>query len=967
MRMLRYLWAAVIVLSTCGTPATGREFYVSPGGKDTSPGTREEPFATLARARDAVRRAKAAEKGPIRVYLRGGTYYLSEPVVFTPEDSGTKDAPIVYQACEGEQSVLSGGVRLDLKWTAHKDGIMKAEVPAAAQGKLAFTQLFVNGGRQPLARYPNYDPNRRPFGGVAPDAISPERVKRWANPVGAFVHALQHTQWGSVHYTVIGVDDNGRVKLKGGDQNNRDPRLHPNDRFVENVFEELDAPGEWYLDAKTLTLYFMPPRDLDLSGAKVEAAVLRQLIELRGSPESPVRDLQFKGLTFTHTACVFAEPYEKLLRGDWAIHRSGAFFMEGTEDCAVVECVFDQVGGNAVFVNHYNRRGKVADCRIFGACESGVCLVGDPNAVRCPSTWQKHLREIPDSQSGPKTSNYPSDCVVSNNDIHHIGRIGKQTAGVFISMSERITASHNSIHDVPRAGICINDGTWGGHVIEFNDIYDTVQETGDHGPVNSWGRDRYWTSGAKDAALLDARTTTHVRNNRIHGQGNWGIDLDDGSSNYHVYNNLCLGLGIKLREGYFRRMENNILVGGPGHFHVWYKDCEDVVARNIIVCDAAYMFIRANPAFAKEFDYNLFYNHGRQVRVEGVGPTMTLEQWQQKGFDRHSIAADPMFIDPDGGDYRVKDESPALKLGFKNFPMDQFGVITRDHVPGKIVIRANVKQPAPGAPSGQAEQPRESRLFMGATITNIYSDGIESATALGDRNGVYVQSVPAGSAAAKAAFKAGDVILAFNGKAVNNMDALMRMLGDTPGGRSRPGEDRLAFGGRKIEITVYRNQKRETLSFPSPTGVQPDVHLADLQWKKALTGYREVGKDQCAWEAEPQLNLLYVPYRRGLGLHATADVAYELEPRFKRFVGRVGIHQRYGGNSGSVVAQVLIDGKPAKESPLLKGGQEPFDFDVPIPPGSKEIRLVVTDGGDGNHNDLVDWVNVGFLVRDETK
>jgi hypothetical protein len=246
--------------------------------------------------------------------------------------------------------------------------------------------------------------------------------------------------------------------------------------------------------------------------------------------------------------------------------------------------------------------------------------------------------------------------------------------------------------------------------VEFNDLWETVQETGDHGPFNSWGRDRFWSAGEKKKhVLLDARTTTHVRNNRIHGKGNWGIDLDDGSSNYHVYNNLCLGLGIKLREGFFRRMENNILIHGPGHFHVWYRDCEDVIARNIIVGDSAYRFIRVDPKSAKEFDYNLLYNFGRPPMVHGVGKAMTVAEWQQKGFDTHSVVADPMFVDPAKGDYRVKPQSPALKLGFKNFPMDRFGVIGKDHVPGRIVIPANV----PFAPPGKA--PRRRRPGRGST------------------------------------------------------------------------------------------------------------------------------------------------------------------------------------------------------------------------------------------------------------
>lgn len=92
-----------------------------------------------------------------------------------------------------------------------------------------------------------------------------------------------------------------------------------------------------------------------------------------------------------------------------------------------------------------------------------------------------------DRKLGPKNDNYPRECLVYDNLIHNIGLFEKQTTGVELSMSKSITVSHNSIYKVPRAGINVSDGTWGGHVIEFNDVFETVKETGDHGSFNSWG------------------------------------------------------------------------------------------------------------------------------------------------------------------------------------------------------------------------------------------------------------------------------------------------------------------------------------------------------------------------------------------------------------------------------------------------------------------------------------------------
>jgi hypothetical protein len=278
--------------------------------------------------------------------------------------------------------------------------------------------------------------------------------------------------------------------------------------------------------------------------------------------------------------------------------------------------------------------------------------------------------------------------------------IGKQTAGVFISKSQDIVISHNTIYDIPRAGICINDGLWGGHVIEFNDVFDTVKESGDHGPFNSWGRDRHWQSShgggfdksdqshARADSRLDTDRPVIIRNNRwTHNGGfSWGIDLDDGTSNYHLYSNLCLGCSYKLREGFYRLIENNICIGpNPPGKHCCYKENQDVIRRNIIVNTGDTIMwhgIHHQPDQMKQIDYQLFWTgNGESPTFINAGQKlsdykdiMTLEEWQAMGYDIHSVFADPMFVDPAKGDYRVRHDSQALKLGFKNFPMDQFGI-----------------------------------------------------------------------------------------------------------------------------------------------------------------------------------------------------------------------------------------------------------------------------------------------------
>jgi len=228
--------------ASAAAPAGGGPYFVAPGGSDENPGTLSLPFASPHRALQAVRQ----RRGP--VFLRGGTYYLPEPLVFTEQDSGTKDAPLVFSAYPGEHPVISGGIRLEhLDWQPYRDGILQAKVPAT----LATEEIFINGERQVLARYPNFNPKaqlfrricrrrhcaraRRPLGGSDRRLLSRQCIR----PSGR-LHLADHRQGRGGR-----SDDGGRLAEQPW--RGRAPDL----RFVENIFEELDAPGEWFLDRKT--------------------------------------------------------------------------------------------------------------------------------------------------------------------------------------------------------------------------------------------------------------------------------------------------------------------------------------------------------------------------------------------------------------------------------------------------------------------------------------------------------------------------------------------------------------------------------------------------------------------------------------------------------------------------------------------------------------------------------------------
>ena len=780
---------AATLLFALALPGLAQPYYVAPAGDDVNPGTLEKPFASLQRAQAAARQR------PGNVFLRAGTYYLPETLVFTAQDSGTKKSLVIFQAYPDEKPVISGGMKLtNLNWQPFTNRIFAAKVPE----NLPTEEIFVNGERQILARYPNFNPTAKYFDGFAADAISTNRSARWADPTGGYFHAMHPSLWGDFTWRITGKDTNGAVTKEGGWQNNRGGAVHRSIRFVENIFEELDVPGEWFLNNQTQTLYFYPPAGLDLSKATIEATRLRALVEFRGDEKNPVRFVTLKGITFRQSARTVMDTKEPLLRTDWAIYRGGAILFNGAEDCAVEDSFLDQLGGNAIFVNNYNRRITIRGCQIAKAGASGICFVGDPNAARSPLFNYNQVQRLEDIDRtpGPKTQNFPADCLVDDCLIYLTGRVEKQTAGVEIDLAQNITVRHCSIYDMPRSGINIGDGCWGGHVVEFCDVFDTVKETGDHGSFNSWGRDRFWrpeinevnawVKQVPELSLLDVVQPIVLRNNRWRCDHGWDIDLDDGSSNYVITNNLCLHGGIKNREGFKRIVENNIMVGNGFHPHVWFDNSGDVFSRNIVWRDyqPARMY---RPPWGKAMDFNLM-----QQAVAGSSSAAGLQK--QSGRDEHSIIADAQFWEAAKGDYRVKDGSPALALGFVNFPMDQFGV---QNLKLKAIARTPVL-PVPQTVSTETARDTAPHGWLGASVRNIADEGEMSAFGLPGVTGVLVREISVDSTLVKSGLQKNDVILSVNGSPIKNVKALLQVPA--------------RLTGQTMKVGVWRNQKESILT-----------------------------------------------------------------------------------------------------------------------------------------------------------
>lgn len=748
----------LLLLSFLNPILAQKKIFVTTNGNDKNSGSIEKPLFSLSQA---IIVAKNSTTKKVDILLRKGIYYPDVTIELKANDFKGKTICIV--AFENEAVTISGAKKVNSTWSKYNSTIYSAKV------NLDFDTdaMFVNGKTALMARYPNYDAKARFFNGTATDAISPERVAKWANPTGGFFHALHVGEWGSFHYKITGKDNAGNLKMEGGWQNNRPSPLHPKLRFVENIFEELDAPGEWFYNKGEQTLYYYPLQTENLENAVVEFANLKTIFSFKGNEENAIKNISISNIKFVGTKRILMEKHEPLLRSDWALHRSGAITIEGSLDCSISNCEFSQLGGTAIMVTGFNRNTTIEQNHFQDIGATGICFVGEVSAVRSPAFKYEQILDYNqiDKTPGPQNNLYPKNCLVYNNLIHDIGKIEKQATGVEISMSENITVKNNTIYNTPRAGINIGDGTWGGHNIAFNDVFNTVLETGDHGAFNSWGRDRYWNSKRKymdsitavhpEIILLDAQKTTTIHNNRFRCDHGWDIDLDDGSSNYHIYNNICLNGGIKLREGFFRTVENNIMINNSFHPHVWFAKSEDVFRRNIVTRNYYSVVI---PKWGKEVDFNFFPDE------------VSLKKAQKNGTDKNSLYGNPMFLNADEGNYQISEKSSANKIGFKNIEANEIGVLDP-----KLKSKAlKVSIPELQLPEIGTDNKDKETQWLDVVIRNVNGLGDRSAYGLASESGVVVVSTNDSSP-----FQSGllpkDVIIGSNDTIINDTFALMSL------------------------------------------------------------------------------------------------------------------------------------------------------------------------------------------------
>lgn len=675
------------------------------------------------------------------IHIPKGIHYFKEPIHITG-----KNIRIV-----GDNSILRGTLKLSREdFVETEAGVYSAAVPVPVDA------FFVGNRKYKMARYPKESNSDAVFGGYAADCILPSKTKEWANPAGGYIHAMHRHLWGGFSYKITKKNEDGTLTLEGGWQNNRQMGIHDEYRFAENIREEMTEAGEWYFDEANSRIYVRPVEHDDLEQAEVVVSHGFFILE-------DCENVTIENITFERSARTFMETREPLLRSDWTIYRGGAVLVKNSANCSIDRCTFCDIGSNGVFVDGNCQNIQITRSYFNKIGASGLCFVGCPDSVRSPlfEYSETHTLAEIDKTPGPQSDNYPKNCIVENCLIEHVGLTEKQATGVQISMAYGITVKNCTVCHTSRAGINISEGTFGGHRIEGCDVFDTVRETGDHGSFNSWGRDRFWhlrcieDKDVRQYALLDILAPNVITRNRFRCDHGWDIDLDDGSSNYIITENLCLNGGIKLREGFFRTVRNNITVNNTVHFHVWYPDSADVVEDNIIF--KAYAPIGMPECWGKSVDRNILHT------PEQTEPSPADMLKNLSAQDIHSILLDACFVEPFDSNFIP---NHPLICGFENFPT-KFGV---RYEPLRLIADTpflfDISAQLPNAQEGACQIVHE------LTVKEIETDGEMSVYGTAEHNGVLVIAVKEDSQAKKHGLREGDVIVACGEHPINSISDL---------------------------------------------------------------------------------------------------------------------------------------------------------------------------------------------------
>jgi Right handed beta helix region len=658
-------------------------FFISPSGSDSALGTQAAPFRSLERVRDAIRALKEGQD-PFRgatVFLRRGVYVLERTLELDARDSGAPNARIVFKPWRHEPVEIVGGrsirqfgpvtdPQVAARFNeAYRERVLEADLRAEGitdLGKIreqgpAPLELFFQGRPMQLARWPNPTSASKGWFTIAgvPEEGDGDRfiyvggrpqLKRWSQSE-AWLHGYWIYDWWDRRVKIKKIDPEnaliiGEVSFVRAQMANQTSGKKVNRNFSSvgrryyafNILDELDEPGEYFVDHQAGKLYFWPPAPIPGGNAAVS------LLE---GPMIALREVSH--VTFQHLTLEYS--------------RSNGVEIVGGQDNLIAGSTLRNVGGNAVVIQGGSSHG-VLGCDIYETGDGGVVVTG-----------------------GDKVTLTPGGHYVRNNDIHHFGRWNRTYRPAVNLKGVGSTAAHNRIHDAPHAGVLLDGND---HLLEFNEFYNLCQETDDCGAFYANGLNRTARGNILRYNLF----------HDIWGIGGKSLTpavyLDDFMSSTLVFGNVFYDtFGVKIGGGRNNTIENNIFAECDPAVHLdgrgltWASGSfadpgaiqKELDAVNYTQPPYSSRYpelltlLDENPAAPKgnRIVQNIFYGgRGWITLYDEVDPKWT-------HIDQNLKGPDPCFVDPARRDYRLRKNSPAHDFGFKPIPFEKIGIYRDEH------------------------------------------------------------------------------------------------------------------------------------------------------------------------------------------------------------------------------------------------------------------------------------------------
>jgi hypothetical protein len=702
-------------------------FYISVSGNDawsgklSAPNAQKSdgPFATLERARNAVRATKTnGLRAPVTVFVRGGVYPVTQTLRFDSTDSGTAASPIVWSGFNDETVRLVGG-RVVKGFTAVADQEVLARFPAEVRGKVLVADLkrqgitdygtipngmdlYYKGNRMTIARFPNKgwlsiasvpqtgdslinagdkkvirdgQPGGRHFGRFTYSGTRPDS---WKQSGEIWMHGYFAWDWRDAYQKVARIDAATQT-IYPVSPHHYYGYIKGQRYYFLNVLEELDAPGEWFVDTRNGLLYFLPPGSLE-EGDVMISTLNEPMITIDNASYLTMQKFTFE---CSRTTVV------KMIRG---IRNR------------LAGCVVRDIGNEPAVIIDGGSANCVQSCDVYDVGAHGIKISG-----------------------GERKTLTPGSHIVMNNHIHGYGQITQAFSGAVWCEGVSNTISHNRIHDAPFSGIQFYGNE---HVIEFNEVFDVAHESGDVGGANTGGD------------YSDQGTT--IRYNYFHDAHAGGVGefravyLDLPGSNTTIFGNVFrnVDIGVFFNSGRDNLVQNNIFVnchpsvgiyiwphkqyfepGGPWRLveklgEINYKNppystrypklpnyldqpekglpygnkvinnvsyggtwldlseelgLEHAIVEKNLITDSVVMVLTKK--WTPDYDpYNIGY-----AAVYRFGDKKITGEFEQRG--NVLMNKDPGFVDLKRGNLQLRDNSPAFKMGFRRIPMEQIGLM----------------------------------------------------------------------------------------------------------------------------------------------------------------------------------------------------------------------------------------------------------------------------------------------------